>query len=282
MSESRFSFFVPDAVPRDVALARTTHLAIGAHPDDLELIGIQGIFACHENERQWFSGIVVTDGGGSARNGKFARLSNDEMVSVRHQEQIEAAQLGQFSVVVQLGLQSANLINGFDEALIDQIATLLLEARPDIVYLHNPGDRHATHVAVCVHAIEALRRLDTSCLPKSVYGIEVWRSLDWVSDAMRISLDVSGSAQLQQRLLAAHRSQVEGGKRYDLAVQGRYVANATFNVEREVDSYLESQTALDLLPLIRDPGLSVQVYTEALVKGLSAEIVANLAQFNDT
>ena len=35
--------FVPDGAPLPAALARTTHLGIGAHPDDLE------IMACHRS-----------------------------------------------------------------------------------------------------------------------------------------------------------------------------------------------------------------------------------------
>jgi hypothetical protein len=38
--------YVPDGRPLDEALARTTHLAVGAHQDDIEFMALHGIFAC--------------------------------------------------------------------------------------------------------------------------------------------------------------------------------------------------------------------------------------------
>ena len=37
---------VPDGSPVDVALSRTTHLSIGAHQDDLEIMAFHGILEC--------------------------------------------------------------------------------------------------------------------------------------------------------------------------------------------------------------------------------------------
>lgn len=63
--------FVPDGLPAEAALARTTHLAFGAHQDDLEIMAIEGILTCFQQEAQWFSGVVVTDGRGSPRSGVY-------------------------------------------------------------------------------------------------------------------------------------------------------------------------------------------------------------------
>src|SRR3990170_4629582 len=56
--------FVPDGLPVEAALARTTHLGIGAHQDDLEIMAIHGILSCFHQKDHWFTGVVVTDGGG--------------------------------------------------------------------------------------------------------------------------------------------------------------------------------------------------------------------------
>ena len=61
--------FVPDGLPLDRALARTTHLGIGAHPDDLEILAIHGILECFGRPGRGFTGVVVTNGSGSARAG---------------------------------------------------------------------------------------------------------------------------------------------------------------------------------------------------------------------
>jgi LmbE family N-acetylglucosaminyl deacetylase len=60
--------FVPDGVPVEEALARTTHMAVGAHQDDLEIMGVDGILACFQQEEKWFTGVVVTNGSGSPRD----------------------------------------------------------------------------------------------------------------------------------------------------------------------------------------------------------------------
>ena len=38
--------FIPDGQPPAAALARVTHLGIGAHQDDLEFMAFHGIEAC--------------------------------------------------------------------------------------------------------------------------------------------------------------------------------------------------------------------------------------------
>ena len=42
--------FVPDQRAAEVALARITHLGIGAHQDDLEFMAFHGIAACYDSD----------------------------------------------------------------------------------------------------------------------------------------------------------------------------------------------------------------------------------------
>jgi hypothetical protein len=42
--------FIPDDLPEAEALRRTTHLALGAHQDDLEIMSIEGILECFQRE----------------------------------------------------------------------------------------------------------------------------------------------------------------------------------------------------------------------------------------
>ena len=46
--------FIPDGLPAAEALARTTHLAIGAHQDDLEIMAYHGILACFDSPERWW------------------------------------------------------------------------------------------------------------------------------------------------------------------------------------------------------------------------------------
>src|SRR5690606_3084060 len=87
--------FVPDGLPLDRALARTTHLGIGAHPDDLEILAIHGVLECFGQVGRGFTGVVVTSGSGSARAGAYARHSDERMRVVRALEQKKAAFVGE-------------------------------------------------------------------------------------------------------------------------------------------------------------------------------------------
>ena len=57
--------FVPDSLDPDPALARTTHLCIAAHQDDIEIMAYHGIAQCFAQKDKWFGGVVVTNGAGS-------------------------------------------------------------------------------------------------------------------------------------------------------------------------------------------------------------------------
>jgi len=50
LSRPGHDVFVPDAADAAAALSRTTHLAIGAHQDDLEFMAAHGIVECFQNQ----------------------------------------------------------------------------------------------------------------------------------------------------------------------------------------------------------------------------------------
>jgi LmbE family N-acetylglucosaminyl deacetylase len=98
--------FVPDGLPEDEALARTTYLCIAAHQDDIEIMAAGPILGCFQREDKWFTGLVVTDGRGSPRNGMYEKYTDEEMRLVRFKEQRKAAFLGEFAAQVMLDYPS--------------------------------------------------------------------------------------------------------------------------------------------------------------------------------
>src|SRR5260221_2587439 len=107
-SQSAADVFVPDVdVSPLSALARTTHLCIGAHQDDIEIMAHQGIVACYGHSDRWFSGVVATDGAGSPRTGAYEQYTDMQMQATRCEEQRKAAQLGGYSIQIQLAHPSA-------------------------------------------------------------------------------------------------------------------------------------------------------------------------------
>lgn len=279
LSNALADIVVPDGIPLEDALRRTTHLGVGAHQDDLEFFAVHGILACYERPDRWFTGITVTDGGGSARSGAFANLSDFEMKKIRCEEQRKAAAIGQYAAMVQLGLSSGEVKRPSCSALVSDLRCLFETARPDVLYLHNPADRHDTHVAVLAHSIEAVRQLRPEIRPSRVYGCEVWRDLDWVPEHRKTVLPVSGHADLQSELNAVFESQISGGKRYDLAVMGRRLAHATFHDSHSVDRETGLTFAIDLGPLCRDDAPSVVEFMDDLIDEFASDVRSRIAKY---
>lgn len=250
--------YVPEGIDPLEALRQTTHLAVGAHPDDVEIMAQHGILACYQQSNRHFTAVILTNGSGSPRSGSYTATTNDDLVLLRREEQLRAAEIGAYSAVVLLNYDSA-AIKGDTNQPIDDLVKLFTLANPEILYTHQPFDRHPTHVAACVRVLTASRRQPAAARPKKVYGCEVWRSLDWVDEPERISLDVSGHEELRRALLQVYSSQIAGGKRYDLAVIGRQQANATFNSSHTTDATQAVSYALDLLPLISEGDLETYI-----------------------
>lgn len=268
--------FVPDAAPEPAALSRTTHLGIGAHQDDLEIMAIHGILSCFHREDLWFTGVVVTDGGGSPRDGAYREFSDEQMRSVRRGEQKKAALVGEYGAQVFLDYPSAAVKDGGNTTIVEDLLQLLGAAKPRQVYTHNLADKHDTHVGVTLKLIAALRKLPKVDRPEKVYGCEVWRDLDWLSDSEKVAFDVSPHENLQHALLGLYDSQIAGGKRYDLATMGRRRANATYYASHSVDQATGMVFAMDLMPLIEDPGLSAWDFIRGRIDRFSTEIADRL------
>lgn len=269
--------YIPDASGN--ALPRTTHLGVGAHQDDLEFMAMHGILECYDRDDQWFGGITCTDGAGSARSGKFAEVTDEEMQAIRAEEQREASRLGQYSFMAQLDLPSSKIKDPADDALENDLVTILTLSQPEVVYTHNLADKHATHIAVATSLIKALRRIPESERPKKLIGCEVWRDLDWLPDDKKIVMDLSQHQELATQLNGLFVSQISGGKRYDLAVEGRRRANATFFDSHSVDNATSVAFGMDLTPLLQDDTLSPEAYTLELIAAFLQDVQKQIGKF---
>lgn len=264
--------FVPDGQPIEAALQRTTHLGIGAHQDDLEIMAIDGILRCYQQTGQWFTGVVVTDGRGSSRSGLYANYTDEQMVAVRAQEQRKAAYVGEYAAQILLNFPSARVKDGGDTAAVDDLRRILAATQPEVVYAHNLTDKHTTHIGVTVKTLQAIRALPAEQRPQHVYGCEVWRDLDWMVDADKVIFDTTQQEGLQMALVGLFDSQVTGGKRYDLATMGRRRAHATYHESHEGDSASGLVFAMDLTPLAHDDMLDIAAYADAYVQRFAQDV----------
>ena len=248
--------FIPDGVEETAALARTTHLCVAAHQDDIEIMAYDGVIQCFQQDDRWFTGVVVTNGSGSPRSGVYERFSDAEMVQVRRKEQKKAAMVGDYAAQFLLDQPSAAINDAHNAAPVSDMEAILHACRPEVVYTHNLADKHDTHVGVALKLIDAIRLLPAGLRPKKLYGCEVWRDLDWMTDADKVAFDTTSHENLQAALLGVFDSQIAGGKRYDLASLGRRRAHATYHASHGVDETTGTVFAMDLTPLVMDDTLS--------------------------
>lgn len=259
------------------ALLPLTHLGIGAHQDDLEIMAFHGIARCFRQGTQRFGGVVLTDGAGSPRSGNFASSLDAQMRDLRRAEQRCAARLGDYELVVQLGYPSADVRSRSHVGTSQALQEIFTHAKIDTVYMHSLFDKHPTHIAAALHTIAALRALPAKHHPRRLLGCEVWRDLDWVPDDEKIALELPPeSLELWSALLGCFESQVAAGKRYDLAAPGRALAHSTFFQAREVDPSSSLWWAVDQTPLIQFKDLTPSDFVQSLVERFSGELQQTL------
>ena len=274
--KSTADVFIPDNLAPAEALARTTHLSIAAHQDDIEIMAYHGIAECFGLKDKWFSGVVVTNGAGSPRSGIYGDYTDAEMQKVRLTEQRKAAYVGEYACQIQLGFTSAEVKDRNSPAVVEDLARILRAARPEVVYLHNLADKHDTHIGVSLRAIAALRAVRAETKPGKVYGCEVWRDLDWLQDDDKQLLPASARSNIAASLVGVFDSKVTGGKRYDLATAGRRLAHATYYASHGTDQETALNFAMDLTPLADDPNLPVAEYVLGFVDRFRADVARRL------
>ena len=271
--------FLPAGGDAARALARTTHLCVIAHQDDIEINAYPAVSECLGRADRFFTGVVMTNGAGSARTGKFAHVTDAEMQVIRRDEQRTAAVLGNYNLQLQLAHPSSDVKQAGHAGVTADLAAIFGGCRPEVVYLHQPADKHDTHVACFLRCIGALRTLPLDRRPARVLGVEGWRDLDWLADNEKVAMDASVNPDLAAKLVGVFESQIAGGKRYDLAAMGRRLANATFFNSHATDQTNAISLAMDLTPLVRDDTLSVREFALGHIDRLRADVAGRIAKF---
>ena len=268
--------FVPDGLPVGDALARTTHMGIGAHQDDLEIMAYHGILECFGLDDRWFTGVCCTSGSGSPRDGLYAEYTDEQMMDVRRAEQKKAAVVGEYAAQFLLNYASSELRDPQNPDPLADLVDILTAAKPQFVYTHNFADKHTTHIGAASRTIEAIRELAATDRPEKLFGCEVWRDLDWMLNDDKVQFDVEGHENLEMALLGLFDSQDLGGKRYDLATLGRRRAHATYAESHETDVTTAMIFAMDLTPLIEDESMDPRDLVQQHIDRFAAEVRENM------
>lgn len=271
--------FIPDNKPLEEAVKRTTHMGIAAHQDDLEIMSYDGILKCFGQEDKWYYGVVVTNGAGSPRDDLYAGYTDADMQKVRKLEQKKAAYVGEYGAMVLLDYKSSEVKDRENRDVVEELKKLISDAKPEVIYTHNLADKHDTHIGVALKVIKAIRELPEEVRPQKLYGCEVWRGLDWVNDNEKVMFNVSAHPNIAAALVGVFDSQICGGKRYDLATEGRRLANATYAASHGTDQGDAFSYAMDLTPLIDDINLDVEAYIKGYLDRFKNDVLSKINKY---
>ncbi|MCE5313830.1 MAG: PIG-L family deacetylase [Armatimonadota bacterium] len=279
LNKATAEIFVPDGLPVTEAVSRTTHIGISAHQDDIEIMATHGVLECFGKSDKAFMGVVVTNGAGSPRDDLYADYTDAQMQVVRRLEQKKAAFVGEYSAQALLDYSSSEVKDAKDTNVVDDIKRIIETAKPEVVYTHNLADKHDTHVATALRVIQAIRNMPKDARPKKLLGGEVWRDLDWMNDIDKVALNVEAHENIAAALMGVFDSQICGGKRYDLATQGRRRAHATYFASHGTDDAALLNFAMDLTPLIEDDSLDPAEFLKGFISRFESEVVARVGKF---
>lgn len=163
-------------------------LAIGCHPDDIEL-GCAGALLKHHSSGQRTSMLVMTEG----------QRSSTFVGDIRLKEQ-EAATLMLGAELFWGGLRDTEIDS--DRVTIDVIERVMELVKPDVVYVHAPDDSHQDHRAISVAAVSAARRSSR---------ILLYQTPSTTHFEPTIFVDIDENIEHKLAALQCHASQIEAG-----------------------------------------------------------------------
>ena len=160
-------------------------LAIGAHPDDLEL-GCSGTLARHVAEGDHVTMLIVTSGQAGPGD-----------VSLREHEATEAAAV--LGAGIRFGRLPDGSVSQHELALVHLIEQAVRDTGADAVYTHGQKDSHQDHRAVAMASMGACR---------AVQQVLCYDSPSSLGFSPSVFVDVTSTLDKKLAALAAHRSQV--------------------------------------------------------------------------
>ncbi len=177
-------------------------LAIGAHPDDIEL-SCAGILLKEQSRGKKTGVLDLTRG----------ELGSKGSAEIRDQEAADASRILQLSVRENLGFADGFFTNDKEHQL--QIVRIIRKYQPEIVICNAPQDRHPDHgrgseVTSVACFLSGLEKVETSLdgnqqkhwRPKQVYHYIQW--LDLKPDVV---MDISGFIDQKMAAVQAYKTQ---------------------------------------------------------------------------
>lgn len=185
-------------------------VAIGAHPDDIELACGGTLARAVANEHEVMM-VVVTGKSSTDHHDKYIR-TDDEALN----EQKKACKT--------LGIDNLKVLEFEDQQvpysveLVSKLDTIINEFDPDIIFTHFVFDTHQDHVRTAHSTLSAARRQNTILLYEPINP----SGRGYVSFRPQVYIDITDSIDIKIEALKVHESQYKKyGKEWIEALKAR-------------------------------------------------------------
>ena len=188
-------------------------LAIGAHPDDLE-IACGGTLIRYVNEGHKVSMCVVSGG-----DMGHAVIMPEELVEIRRKEAENAAKIIGADFY-SLGSSDGNVESG-DKDLRKRLIEIIRQTKPDVIIAHNPDDYMRDHIQANSLAYDAsfvstfphfLTQTDHTTTLPPVYFMDTLAGVGFIPTEY---VDISDVIEQKLEALACHESQIKWMRDHD-------------------------------------------------------------------
>jgi N-acetylglucosamine malate deacetylase 1 len=181
-------------------------LAIGAHPDDIE-IGCGGTISILKDQGHELTHLIITSGEEGSHT-----VSKIPLAKLRETEAKKSAQLMKVDDI--LFFHEADGSNGYSKAVNIRLISIIRKLQPDIIFTHAKSDHFPDHQAVHQLTQSAILAAAGPWYPdagisthqvNAVYGYEVWNPISEYQLAMNITTVIDKKIAAIQ----AHESQTK-------------------------------------------------------------------------
>ncbi len=187
-------------------------LAIGAHPDDIELL-CAGTLANHSERGDEVFMAVMTDGGKGHHE-----IPPERLVEIRRRESEEAAGvIG--AKLIWVGIPDGEASPSLENRL--RTIELIRRVEPDIIITHNPHDYHPDHRGVSTLVLDSIYlstvpHIETGSPPcRKLPRLYYMDSVTGLGFEPEIFIDITESMEVKRRMLSTHRTQIEWLRKHD-------------------------------------------------------------------
>jgi len=186
-------------------------LAIGAHPDDLELC-CAGTLAKYRRNGYNVYMACVTDG-------RYGRTCPpDEMMKIRHAEAEKAAAvIG--ADLVWMGHSDLGIEDNL--TLRNEIVELIREIKPEVIFTHDQGAFNPDHKAVCKTVCDSLIPCVTQTINSKYSACKTMPVVYFMTTVCGTNfcpeeyVDISDTLETKLEMLSRHESQIEVYTKYE-------------------------------------------------------------------